>query len=138
MPRFAANIAYLYAERPLIERPGAAAAGGFTAVEGQFPYTTPASALRAAIERNKLTMLGINTERGGEGLFGLAAVPNREREFDALFAQALEYIVAVGGTRHPLSRWLRASERAAGSGADLYRKSVARCRSRGRRRASPS
>ena len=43
-------------------------------------------------------MLGINTERGGEGQFGMAGVPNREREFDALFKQALDYIVAVGGS----------------------------------------
>jgi hydroxypyruvate isomerase len=98
MPRFAANIAYLFSERPLIERPAAAAAGGFAAVEGQFPYGTPASALRAQIEQHKLTMLGINTERGGEGQFGMAAVPNRERDFDALFAQALDYIVAAGGS----------------------------------------
>jgi hydroxypyruvate isomerase len=98
MPRFAANIAYLFSERPLIERPGAAAAGGFRAVEGQFPYTTSASALRAETERHGLTMLGINTERGGEGQFGLAAVPNRERDFDALLAQALAYITAAGGS----------------------------------------
>jgi hydroxypyruvate isomerase len=97
MLRFAANIAYLFSERPLIERPGAAAAGGFGAVEGQFPYTTSASALRAETERHGLAMLGINTERGGEGQFGLAAVPNRERDFDALFAQALDYITATGG-----------------------------------------
>jgi hydroxypyruvate isomerase len=97
MPRFAANIDCLFAERPLIERPGAAAVGGFAAVEALFPYRTPAAALRAKIERHGLTMLGINTERGGEGRFGLAAVPNREREFDAHFAQALDYIVGVGG-----------------------------------------
>ena len=29
MPRFAANLGYLFAERPLIERFGAAAAAGF-------------------------------------------------------------------------------------------------------------
>lgn len=98
MPRFAANIAYLFAEFPLIERPAAAAAGGFRAVEAQFPYDTPPAALRAQIEGHGLTMLGINTERGGEGQFGVAAVPGRERDFDALFAQALGYIVAVGGT----------------------------------------
>ncbi|MGD9925925.1 MAG: hydroxypyruvate isomerase family protein [Pseudorhodoplanes sp.] len=97
MPRFAANIAYLFPDRPLIERAAAAAAGGFSGVEGQFPYTTPAAALRSEIARSDLTMLGINTERGGEGQFGLAAVPKRERDFDALFAQALDYITAVGG-----------------------------------------
>lgn len=97
MPRFAANIAYLFSERPLIERPAAAAAGGFAAVEGQFPYDTPAGTLRAQIEQHGLAMLGINTERGGQGQFGMAAVPNREREFDAHFTQALDYIVAAGG-----------------------------------------
>jgi 2-dehydrotetronate isomerase len=97
MLRFAANIAYLFSERPLVERPAAAAAGGFAGVEGQFPYDTPAAALRAEIEGRGLTMLGINTERGGEGQFGVAAVPGRERDFDGLFAQALDYIVAVGG-----------------------------------------
>ena len=30
MPRFAANLAYLFTERPLLERFGAAAAAGFT------------------------------------------------------------------------------------------------------------
>jgi len=98
MPRFAANIAYLFSELALIDRPAAAASGGFAAVEGQFPYDTPAGALRAQIEQHGLTMLGINTERGGQGHFGMAAVPNREREFETLFTQALEYIVAVGGT----------------------------------------
>ncbi len=33
MPRFAANLAYLFTERPLLERFGAAAAAGFKAVE---------------------------------------------------------------------------------------------------------
>jgi hydroxypyruvate isomerase len=114
MPLFAANIAYLFSERPLIERPAAAAAFGFRAVEGQFPYTTPATALRDQIERHGLAMLGINTERGGEGQFGLAAVPNRERDFDALFAQALDYITAVGGRAiHVLAGFVPVNERPA-------------------------
>src|SRR5690606_31509518 len=114
MPAFAANIAYLFSERPLIERPGAAAAGGFRAVEGQFPYTTPAPALRAEIQRHGLSMLGINTERGGEGQFGLAAVPNRERDFDALFSQALDYITAAGGRAiHCLAGFVDVNERPA-------------------------
>ena len=114
MPRFAANIAYLFSERPLIERPGAAAAGGFRAVEGQFPYTTPAQAFRDQIERHGLTMLGINTERGGDGQFGLAAIRNRERDFDALFAQALDYITAIGGTAiHCLAGFIDVNERPA-------------------------
>ncbi len=98
MPRFAANTAYLFADRPLIERFGAAARAGFAAVEGQFPYDTPPGAVKAELTRHKLTMLGINTERGGEGLFGLAALPGRERDFDALIRQSLDYITAIGGS----------------------------------------
>jgi hydroxypyruvate isomerase len=114
MPRFAANIAYLFSEVPVIERPAAAAKSGFAAVEGQFPYDTSAASLRAQIERHGLAMLGINTERGDKERFGLAAVPNREREFDALFAQALDYIVAVGGTAiHCLAGKVDVNERPA-------------------------
>ena len=61
MPRFAANLAYLFTERPPIERFGAAAAAGFTAVELQFPYDQAPSAVRAELERHSLAMLGINT-----------------------------------------------------------------------------
>ena len=97
MPRLAANLAYLFKERPFIERFGAAAAAGFEAVEAQFPYDTPASAVRAELERLNLTMLGINTEHGRDGEFGLAAVPGRERDFEAQFARSLDYITAIGG-----------------------------------------
>jgi hydroxypyruvate isomerase len=47
MPRFAANLGHLFTERPLIERFGAAAAAGFTAVELQFPYDLPPAQVKA-------------------------------------------------------------------------------------------
>ena len=95
MPRFAANLSYLFTERPLLERFAAAAAAGFKAVELQFPYDHPASAVRAEIERNGLIMLGVNT-RADEDL-GVAAVPGRERDFAERFTEALDYVVAIGG-----------------------------------------
>src|ERR1039458_886640 len=61
MPRFAANLGYLFTDRPLLERIDAAAACGFKAIELQFPYDVPASAAKGAIAKNKLTVLGINT-----------------------------------------------------------------------------
>ena len=97
MPRFAANLAYIFTERPLIERFGAAAAAGFAAVELQFPYDHAPSAVKAELERHGLTQLGVNTPSGREGEFGVAAVPGRERDFDALFGQALDYTVSIGG-----------------------------------------
>ncbi|HTP91020.1 MAG TPA: TIM barrel protein [Xanthobacteraceae bacterium] len=97
MPRLGANLGHLFTERPLIERLGAAAAAGFTAVELQFPYSVPASAVKSELDRHGLTQLGINTAPGREGEFGLAAQPGRERDWDVVFKQALEYVVSIGG-----------------------------------------
>ncbi len=99
MPRFAANLAYLFTERPLIERFAAAAAAGFRAVELQLPYDHAPSAVRAELDRHGLIMLGINTAPGQApaGEFGVTAVPGCEREFATLFKQALDYVTAIGG-----------------------------------------
>jgi hydroxypyruvate isomerase len=99
MPRFAANLAYLFTERPFMERFGAAAAAGFEAVELQFPYDQAPTAVRAELERHGLAVLGINTPPGRReaGEFGLAAVAGREADFATLFRQALDYVVAIGG-----------------------------------------
>src|ERR1700741_4037064 len=97
MPRFAANLAYLFTERPLIERFAAAAAAGFKAVELQLPYDHAPSAVKAELEKHGLTMLGLNTAPGRADEFGLAAVPGREQEFAVLFKQALDYVTAIGG-----------------------------------------
>ena len=99
MPRFAANLGYLFTDRPLLERINAAAAAGFKAIELQFPYDIPASAVKTAIEKNKLTMLGLNTPPGQrDGEFGLAAVPGREKDWQSLFSRSLEYASAIGAS----------------------------------------
>ncbi len=99
MPRFAANLAYMFTERPMMERFGAAAAAGFKAVELQFPYDLAPTDVRAELQRHGLAQLGLNTQprqNGGEA--GLGAVPGREREFAEVFAKALDYVVAIGGS----------------------------------------
>jgi hydroxypyruvate isomerase len=96
MPRFAANLGHLFTERPLFERIGAAAAAGFSAVELQFPYDIAPSAVKAELERHNLTQLGINTPQTAES--GVAALPGRERDWDAAFKRALDYVTAIGGT----------------------------------------
>ena len=99
MPRFAANLGYLFTDRGLLERIDAAAACGFKAIELQFPYDVPASAVKAAIAKYKLTILGVNTPPGErEGEFGLAAVPGREKDFQGLFNRARDYAAAIGGS----------------------------------------
>jgi 2-dehydrotetronate isomerase len=99
MPRFAANLGYLFTDRPLLERIDAAAVAGFKAIELQFPYDVPASAVKAAIEKNGLTILGLNTPPGErEGEFGLAAVPGREKDWQVLFGRALDYARGIGAS----------------------------------------
>lgn len=98
MPRLAANIGMLFADRPLPARIGAAAAAGFSAIEFQIPYAEPAAAMRAEIDRHGVTVLGLNTASGNQGESGLAAVPGREKEFATHFRQALDYAVILGGS----------------------------------------
>jgi hydroxypyruvate isomerase len=98
MPRFAANLGFLFTERPLLERFGAAAAAGFLAVELQFPYEVPPAAVKAELAGHSLVQLGINTPPGRPGEAGLAAVAGREGEFATVFRQALDYVAAIGGT----------------------------------------
>jgi 2-dehydrotetronate isomerase len=115
MPRLAANLAYLFTERPVIERFGAAAAVGFKAVELQFPYETPAAEVRREIDRHGLTMLGINTPLAPDGQPGLAGVPGREEDFSDAFRRALDYAVAIGGTAiHCMAGKVPAALQAAG------------------------
>jgi hydroxypyruvate isomerase len=99
VPRFAANLAYLFTERPFMERFSAAAAAGFTAVELQVPYEHAPSAVKAELATHNLTMLGINTPPGRApgGENGVCALPGREAEFATLFRHALDYAVAIGG-----------------------------------------
>src|SRR6185437_4728367 len=99
MPRFAANLGYLFTEHALTGRIGAAAAAGFKAIELQFPYDVPAATVKAEIAKHKLTILGINSPPGErDGEFGLAAVPGREKDWAALFGKALDYASGIGAS----------------------------------------
>jgi 2-dehydrotetronate isomerase len=115
MPRLAANLAYLFTERPLLARFGAAAAAGFKAVELQVAYDYAPADIRREIERHGLTMLGINTPAASGGQSGVAGVPGREAEFAALFKKALDFAVGVGArTIHCLTGRVPPEEVSAG------------------------
>jgi 2-dehydrotetronate isomerase len=94
MPRFCANLDWLYLDRPLLERPGAAARDGFGGVEFLRPYLAPAADLARAVREAKLAVPLLNAPAGDwdKGERGLAALPGREAEFatslDAAFAYA--------------------------------------------------
>ncbi|MGL5447941.1 MAG: hydroxypyruvate isomerase family protein [Rhabdaerophilum sp.] len=97
MPRFSANLGFLWPDRPLLKRIDSAARAGFKAVELHWPYDVPAREMRDRMARHDLTLLGINTPVGQHaGDFGLGAWPGREGEFLAGFAEALAYATEAG------------------------------------------
>ena len=56
MPKFAANISFLWKDLSVPNRIVAAAAAGFGAVEILFPYDTPAPEIRDALARTGLSL----------------------------------------------------------------------------------
>lgn len=63
-----------------------------------FPYDVPATEVAAAVRRNELTLLGINTSPGdfARGERGLGALPGRERDFQAAVDQSIAYCITSG------------------------------------------
>jgi hydroxypyruvate isomerase len=100
MPRYSANLGFLFADRPHVERIRAAAQAGFRAVEMHWPYDVPAEEIRSALRECGVTMLGVNTPVGdaAAGDFGLAAVRGREQEFQTAVDSSLAYAQAIGAT----------------------------------------
>ena len=97
MPRFSANLGFLWPDRPLLQRIDAAAAAGFKAIELHWPYDVPGEQVRQACARHGVTLLGINTVVGKPGKdLGLGAVPGREAEFAAAVNQSVAYCGASG------------------------------------------
>lgn len=93
MPRFAANLHYLFTELPFLDRFHAAAQAGFQAVEFQVPYDHAPGELRARLDDNGLEMVLFDAPMGdwSAGDRGLAAVPGREAEFRASLSRVVEY-----------------------------------------------
>ena len=98
MPRFSANLGFLWAQLPLLERMDRAALAGFKAVEMHWPYDVAPLDVKAAAERHGLALLALNTAPGdaSKSESGLAALPGRETQFHATFDEALAYCLAAG------------------------------------------
>jgi hydroxypyruvate isomerase len=97
MPKLAANITLLFADVPFIERPAAAAAAGFTALECQLPYAVPAEDLRRELQKHSVSMVLHNLPAGdwAAGERGIACLPDRVDEFKAGVDKALSYADAL-------------------------------------------
>jgi hydroxypyruvate isomerase len=97
MPRFAANLTFLFGEHPFLERFAAARAAGFTRVEYMFPYGYDAADLRARLDDHGLEQVLFNLPAGdwAAGDRGIAADPGRVDEFRAGVEQARAYAAAL-------------------------------------------
>jgi 2-dehydrotetronate isomerase len=113
MPRFNANLTWLFQEKPFSERFAAAAQAGFTGIEILFPYDHPASEIRLALQRNGQELVLMNAPPGNfsAGERGLAALPGREKDFRETFGKALDYAETLDCKRiHVMSGITRESD----------------------------
>lgn len=97
MPRFAANLTFLFNEVPFLERFGEAAHAGFRAVEFAFGYEYQVKEIAARVAEHKLDVVLINAPPGdyAAGDRGLASLPGREHEFASSVVTALRYAQAL-------------------------------------------
>jgi hydroxypyruvate isomerase len=125
VPRFAANLTWLFSEHDFLDRLDAAAECGFDAVEVLMPYDHPAEAIAERLTRTDLTMALINAPSGNSaaGERGLAAVPGRTAEFREDIAHAAHYAEVTGSPRvHVLAGFAGTKDQRA---AETYRDNMA-------------
>ena len=101
MPKFCANLTWLFTELPFLERFAAAKEAGFDAVEVLSPYDVNAQDIVNELSRHELQMALINCPppnyTGGDQ--GFAAVPALQERFQRDFKRAVRYARTLGA-RH--------------------------------------
>lgn len=97
VPRFSANLSFLFNEVPFLERFGEAAHAGFRAVEFAFAYDFQVRDVAARVAEHALEVVLINAPPGNwdAGDRGLASLPGREHEFAASIVTALRFAQAL-------------------------------------------
>jgi len=101
MLSFAANLSWMFQEYPFLDRFAAAADAGFTLVEYLFPYEHDPDAIAQRLARHNLSLALFNAPPGDltKGERGLACIPERQAEFRASLAAALDYACVTGAPR---------------------------------------
>lgn len=101
MPRFSANLSFLYPELPFLDRFAAAAVDGFRAVEYAVPYVAEAGELAGRLVAHGLEQVLFNMPAGDwdGGERGIACHPGRVEEFRAGVDVALDYAQVLGCSR---------------------------------------
>lgn len=104
--RYDVNLSILFTELPLLQRPAAAAAAGFDAVELWWPFPEPApadrdlDALRTALTDAGTRLVGLNFDAGdmAAGSRGLLSHPVHSARFRANVDVAVGFAASLGCT----------------------------------------
>jgi hydroxypyruvate isomerase len=101
VPRFSANLGFLFTEVPFLDRFAAAAAAGFHAVEFPDPHSHDLDAVAALLRQHALSCVLVNMPLGdrARGERGLACLPGRAPEFREGVARAIAAARALGCPR---------------------------------------
>ena len=97
MPRFSANLSFLFNEVPFLERFDGSRARRISRRRVRVPYEYQAKEIAARVQEHKLEVVLFNTPPGDweAGDRGLASLPGREHEFAASVSTALRYAQAL-------------------------------------------
>ena len=101
MLTFAANLSWMFKEHAFLDRFAACADAGFNTVEYLFPYDHDPDAIAARLSRHRLKLALFNAPPGDldKGERGLACLSDRQAEFRASIASALDYACVTGAPR---------------------------------------
>jgi hydroxypyruvate isomerase len=98
MPRFCANLSFLFTDVAFFARFARAAHAGFRGVECMFPYAHNVGELARLLREHRLTLVLHNLPAGDwdGGERGIACLPGREAEFRAGVEQGIDYARQLG------------------------------------------
>lgn len=98
MPRFAANLSFLFTEAPFLSRIDLAAQAGFQGVEFHYPYAHDPYAVKDALDASGVEAVLINIRAGdpAAGEWGMAGIPGREDTFRMCLDEAIAYAGIIG------------------------------------------
>ena len=97
MPKFSANLSFLYQDLPFLDRFAAAARDDFGALEYLGPYAEPKEKVADALKASGLKQALFNVPSGdwAGGERGIACLPDRVKEFRDGILLALDYAKAL-------------------------------------------
>jgi hydroxypyruvate isomerase len=111
---FAPNLSWMFKEHDFLDRFAAAADAGFTHVEYLFPYDHDPDEIARRLSRHHLKLVLFNAPPGdlAQGDRGTACLADRQAEFRASLANALDYACVTGAPRLHLMSGRGAGEKA--------------------------